>query len=121
MLNGDMRHVVHSELTLATSILGFVEELDDDAVSAFGIWSMGRYGFGLSGADLEEYIRRAIAALLDAGAVPVFCSEVSPDYFSPAEAFKGDEEEVIEKIVSAWKLQGSDPDHGWLWFYKFEQ
>lgn len=121
MLRDSQKHFFYSDLTLADSIRGFVEELDIDGVSSFGVWATGRHGFGLTDGDLEAYARRSIAALLAAGAVPAMTSLAGPDFFVPLTGYQGSHEAIIEKIIREWKVMGRDPDHGWLWFFRFSK
>ncbi|AGK58099.1 integron gene cassette protein [Hyphomicrobium denitrificans 1NES1] len=55
--------------TLSEVISQYPGELDLDAVGIWQIVPGGRANFGLSGNALTDYVRRAILALLDAGAV----------------------------------------------------
>lgn len=57
--------------TLAEHIQTVADELPVDAVGLWQIVPAGRQGFGLSGADLEEFVCRCVFALLERGAVPV--------------------------------------------------
>ena len=46
-------------------------ELPIDAVGLWQVVPSGRDGFGLSGSELDAFVRRGVLALLAAGAVPV--------------------------------------------------
>ena len=57
--------------TLDKVLEQYVAELDIDEVGIWHLVSRGEAHFSLSGDDLLEFIRRAVLALLNAGAVPV--------------------------------------------------
>lgn len=90
-------------------------ELERDLIGLWQIIPTGIRGFGLSGADLEEFTRLALRAVLDRGAVPV----KSP-YLGPAEPelhYGENPEEIIENIVATWLASGvREPGMKDVWF-----
>ena len=57
--------------TISEVIAMLPNELSYDVVGVWHIVPDGETGFGLSGDGLADFLKRAILALLDAGAVPV--------------------------------------------------
>lgn len=100
------------EETVQTYIELTPNELERDYVGLFEIIGEGKRSFSLSGPDLEEFTRRALAAVLDRGAVPV--SGPNPD----RELSYGTERnEIIDNIVKYWLYESDrDPDVGDVWF-----
>lgn len=89
-------------------------ELENDAVGLWQLVSVGRLSFDLAGPDLEDFVKRSIAALLSRGAMPVRAAEggrwqVQPEYGS-------DPEEVINAVTHEWLSSKVDPDEDGLWF-----
>jgi hypothetical protein len=120
MLNEEQKHVFYPSLTIGEFLRTFCDELEVDGVSSSDIWSAARYGFGLKGDDIDEFARRAIRALIAAGARPARPTNVGPDFFIAEKGYDGQAEDIAERIVTESKELGHDPDHGWLWFYRFE-
>lgn len=84
-------------------------ELPRDAVGMFQIVPAGRDGFQLKGADLVDFIRRAIYGLLDAGALPVRGGG-GTDYFWIAQHQYGiDKFSMTEAIIKEWIAMPDDP------------
>jgi hypothetical protein len=90
-------------------------ELLVDAVGLWQIVSFGREGFGLSGDELVDYVRRNLFALFAKGAKPVRGALDNihiwtlVDYGSTAE-------EMADGIINEWLNSGRDPDVGDVWF-----
>jgi hypothetical protein len=93
------------------------------AIDAIGLWQVipaGRRNFGLSGSDLEEFTRRALAALIDQGAVPVI------GYNSPEGGgwkrvieYGESKEQIVNGIVQKWLHElKREPEVDDLWFVK---
>lgn len=90
-------------------------ELGVDAVGLWQIIPVGADHFGLSGAELEDFSRRCIVALLEKGAVPVRPAP-SPIFWEPDSAYQGSHEDIARQVVDEWKSNRLVPDHDGLWF-----
>lgn len=101
-------------------IRGFCAELVYDGVSSYSIWATARYGFSLSGQELEVFALRTIEALLEAGAVPALTDSNGPNYFRKLEGYIGSTTAIAEQVVKEICSLDRDPDHGSIWFYRFE-
>ncbi len=107
------------DLTLTEYLTGLGDAFPGDGISAHSVWSMGRYGFGLEGDELETFASMAVEELLKVGAVPAKPSIEGPDYFVSKSGYDGSPEQIAEMIISEARILGHDPDHGWHWFYRF--
>jgi hypothetical protein len=90
-------------------------ELEFDAVSLRNIVVAGCEGFGLSGGQLIEYVRRNILVLLATGAKPVVGAIDDVHYWSLVD-YGNAPAEVADAIISEWQQEGRDPDLGGVWF-----
>ena len=93
-------------------------ELAQDAVGLWQIVPAGILRFGLSGGELEDYVRRNIEALLNAGAVPVVGS-IKSDYEWIRQTQLGiSREEIVAAVIAEWHRVGNDPGElaGSIWF-----
>jgi hypothetical protein len=90
-------------------------ELEFDAVSLRNIVVAGREGFGLSGEQLIEYVRRNILVLVAKGAKPVVGAADGEHYWSLAEYGKS-EDEIADAIMDEWQREGRDPELGGVSF-----
>ena len=86
-------------------------ELEVDAVGLWQIIPVGIDSFGLSGGELEDFVRRCIMGLLRRGAVPVQYPE-GPQ----ATEYQGSHEEITNQIINDWKVGTIVADHDGLWF-----
>ena len=84
-------------------------ELPVDAVGLWQIVPKGRDGFGLSGEALDDFIRRAIAALLEADAVPVRHVHGSDYEWDIQRQYGSEREQIIEAILAEWHTMPDDP------------
>jgi hypothetical protein len=89
--------------TPSEAISQYPGELDLDAVGIWQIVPDGRVTFGLSGDALADYVRRAIYALLDAGAVPVRHVPGSGFHWTRQTQYGSTREEIAEAIIAEWK------------------
>lgn len=89
--------------SIPTHIARYPNELDRDAVGIWQIVPGGRVGFGLSGDALADYVRRAIYALLDAGAVPVRHVPDSGFHWTHQKQYGTTREEIAEAIIKEWE------------------
>lgn len=86
-------------------------ELPIDAVGLWQVVPSGRDGFGLSGSELDAFVRRGVLALLAAGAVPVRHVPGS-DYEWDIQKQYGDApEEIADAVVAEWRAMPDDPLH----------
>lgn len=94
--------------TLSEVISQYPNELDRDAVGVWHIVPGGIVDFGFSGAELADYLRRAIYALLDAGAVPVMHEPGSGYEWIHQKRYGATREEIAEAIVREWEPVPND-------------
>lgn len=103
--------------TVTESIQGFPEELPIDSVGLWQIVPTGRKGFGLTGDDLVEFVRRCVAELLAHGAKPVVGGGGTKYYWIYQPQYGQTNREILDAVVKEWLLSGSpDCDPGGLWF-----
>jgi hypothetical protein len=94
-----------------------VDELDFDEVGFWQIVSEGREGFGLTGACLDEFVKRSLLALFAQGALPVRHVPDSGYVWTWQKSYGESAEAMAEAIVAEWVRQGRrDPGLGDLWF-----
>jgi hypothetical protein len=91
-------------------------ELTRDAVSLWEIVSFGRQGFGLSGPELIDFVRRSLLALFEKGAKPVVGANDGVHLWMPLTNYSGDAEDTARTIIDEWQQSGRDPDAGGIWF-----
>ena len=91
-------------------------ELEMDAVGFWQIIADGRDGFELTGDMLRDYVRRALAALLKRGAVPVLPSCEEGVFWVPQDSYGNNVDSMVCNIIDEWERAGVDPDHDGLWF-----
>ena len=89
--------------TLSEVISQYPNELPRDAVGIWQIVPGGRVDFGLSGTSLADYVRRAVLALLDAGAVPVRHISGSGYEWVHQKQYGSSREEIANAIVKEWE------------------
>jgi len=76
----------------------------------------GREGFALVGSDLEDFVHRFIAEMVEAGAGPVIGDKTAPFGWSPVLKYGEDPATVADTLVSEWLASESDPDVDGIWF-----
>lgn len=92
-------------------------ELPIDAVGLWQIVPAGRQGFGLSGDDLTDFVRRCIHALLACGAKPVIGGKGTKYDWLFQPQYGESSEDIVNAIINEWLAAGSgDCDPGGLWF-----
>jgi hypothetical protein len=92
------------------------EELVRDAVDFWNIVCDGREGFGLSGSELVDFVRRSLLALFAKGARPVIGATDDIHIWRPLVNYAGDANEMAQTIIDEWQASGHDPDAGGIWF-----
>ncbi len=90
-------------------------ELAVDAVGLWQIVSSGRAGFGLSGDELVDYVRRNLFALFAKGAKPVRGAFDNIHIWTLVD-YGNTPEEMADGIIKEWLRSGRDPDVGGVWF-----
>ncbi|MDR3672192.1 MAG: hypothetical protein P4L36_15190 [Holophaga sp.] len=91
-------------------------ELEVDAVGLWQIIPTGRDSFNLSGAALEDFIRRSIIALIERGAVPVRPAESEHEFWKKQDRYGILATEIADRVIKEWEESGRDPDQDGLWF-----
>lgn len=89
--------------TLSDVIAHIPDELAIDAVSIWHIVPIGQGSFGLSGSELVSFMRRAIIALLDAGAVPVRAVPDSGYEWVRQKQYGEERDQIAEAVLDEWK------------------
>ncbi|AUZ18297.1 hypothetical protein AL509_28540 [Achromobacter xylosoxidans] len=103
--------------TMAEYINTVAGELPVDAVGMWQIIPAGRHGFGLSGDELTEFVRRCVLALLDAGAKPVVGGGGSDYDWLHQPQYGKTNEEILSAVINEWLISGAtDCDPGGVWF-----
>ena len=90
-------------------------ELPVDAVGLWQIVSFGREGFGLSGEELEDLVRRGIKELFAKGAKPVVGAMDGIHVWTTVD-YGNNVASVSEAIIEEWRNSRRDPDAGDVWF-----
>lgn len=94
-----------------------VDEARSDPV---GMWRMvraGREQFALSGAELEDFVRRFVTHMIEAGAHPVVGDRAAAFGWSPVLKYAGDDPaKTADVLVREWLDSRSDPDVDGVWF-----
>ena len=99
----------------------YIEKVPGElAVDAVGLWQivpMGRDGFGFSGDDLTEFVRRCLLSLLKEGANPVVGGG-GTEYDWILQPQYGEEDgQIADAVIREWLSSGAgDTDPGGLWF-----
>lgn len=107
-MKNEARHHRTGE-TLSEVIAQLPNELPRDAVALFHIVPKGQTGFGLSGDALTDYVRRAVRALLNAGAVPVTHIPGNGFEFTYEAKYGSTIDEITEGVVKEWLALPDDP------------
>ncbi len=96
--------------TLLSEVISQIPgELPRDAVGLWQIVPAGRDGFGFEGAALSDFIRRAIHALIDAGAVPVRHQPGNEYEWSVQRQYGSKREDIAEAVIAEWLTMPDDP------------
>jgi hypothetical protein len=90
-------------------------ELPVDAVGLWQIVSFGREGFGLSGDELVNFVRRGIEELFAKGAKPVLGAMDGVHVWTTVD-YGSTSESMSRAIIAEWRNLGRDPDEGDVWF-----
>jgi hypothetical protein len=106
----------YSGETVDECIAGWVAELARDATSLWHIVTDGREGFGLSGPELIDFVRRSLLALFAAGAKPVTGDAQKVYIWVRLNKYGEKPEEMADAIIDEWQKSGRDPSPGGVWF-----
>jgi hypothetical protein len=98
-----------SGLSLTEWIHLLPNELSRDAVGMFQIIPDGRDVFHLSGAEMINFVRLAITALLDSGAVPVRGGAGSGYEWVYQKQYGFMKNDIINSIIAEWLAMPDDP------------
>lgn len=90
-------------------------ELSVDAVGLWQIVSFAREGFGLSGGELEDLVRRGIQELIAKGAKPVVGAMDGVHVWTAVD-YGNNAASMSETIIAEWRNSGREPDGGDIWF-----
>jgi hypothetical protein len=94
--------------TIAEVVAKIPNELEHDVVGVWHIIPDGESGFGLSGKTLAGFLRLAIIALLDAGAVPVRHLAGSGYEWVRQKQYGTTTTEIADAIVREWEPVPND-------------
>lgn len=101
------RHKTYGH-TVQEQISFFPGELPVDAVGLWQIVPSGRDAFGLTGAELDDFVRRSVLALLAAGAVPVRHKPGSDFEWDQQPQYGHSPDGIADAIVSEWHKMPDD-------------
>lgn len=104
--------------TIDERIAGNLYELKDIGIGLTHIVNQGRYGFGLEGKDLNDFIRRCLYLLLEHGAGVRHTGSPSQPYREIELHYGNDtHEEIVEGVIADWIAGGAgDLEWGDFWF-----
>jgi hypothetical protein len=93
-------------------------ELNDIGVGLYSVIYDGRYGFGLEGPALVDFVRRSLHALVERGAVPrQWGSPSDPQRNIPLHYGSDTPDEIVEGVIADWLAAGGgDLEWGDFWF-----
>lgn len=116
-MNSELRHRTYNT-TMRDWIDHVPKELDDIGVGLAELLDDGKYGFGLDGAALVDFIRRSLHALLDKGAKPRHWGSPShPDRNVMLHYGNDTNDEIVEGVIADWLASGGgDLEWGDFWF-----
>jgi len=91
-------------------------ELARDAIGLWQIVSFGRQGFGLSGPELIDFVRRNLLEMFAKGAKPVTGDVKKVYHWVRLTKYGDDPGKMADAIIDEWQASGRDPDYGGVWF-----
>jgi hypothetical protein len=114
-MNSNLRYDGHGEL-IGEYFEFKANELPYETIGMWQMVSAGRLAYGLSGADLDEFLHRFIIVLLGRGAKPVRTIDVKSGVWMWAEQIQygNTSVEIANSIIADWHSLGS-PDPEWDW------
>ena len=106
-----------SQSSASEWIGSYLDELSIDAVGLWQIIPNARAGFGLEGAELVEFVRRCLIAIVGRGAKPVRGGRGTAYQWIVQPQYGNSPDEIADRIVAEWVAAGMpNPDLGGLWF-----
>ncbi|MBI4275949.1 MAG: hypothetical protein HY659_14740 [Rhizobiales bacterium] len=115
-MNQEARHRVYGT-PMSEWIARVPNEMPRDAVGLWQIVPAGRRGFGLDGADLVDFVRRCLHALVEHGAKPVIGGGGTNYEWIYQPQYGQSNSEIVENVIAEWLASGGgDTDPGGLWF-----
>jgi hypothetical protein len=92
-------------------------DLPYDAISLWHVSVAGEHRFNLTGPELANFIQRGIAALLDAGAIPVKSGKGTPFDWIALHQYGHDKEVIAPAIMTEWEASPKDENYLFsIWF-----
>lgn len=83
------------------------------------LWEMtkvGRHGFGLTGDELEMFVRDFILEMLSSGAQAVVGDKCARFGWSPINRFPEEPHALADSLIVDWRTSKVDPDADGVWF-----
>lgn len=116
-MNGHTSRSRFSGVTADEWISGAIAELSIDAVGLHAVVGTFRKSFGMDGKSLDDAVRKALTALMTAGARPLQGHNDDGDcYWTRVTHFGDDPAAIVEGVIAEWHASGVDPDFGDVWF-----
>jgi hypothetical protein len=113
----DNKRSRYSDQTVGDWLENMPNELDVDAIGLWQIIPTGTREFGLAGLQLEEFIERAVLAILDRGAVPVKGNSNPEIGWRRFNDYGISKREITDNLVRFWLYNANrEPDVEDLWF-----
>jgi hypothetical protein len=104
--------------TISDWISTLPNDIDDIGIGLSLVVMTGRHNFGLEGAELVEFVRSCIYALLKRGGKPRHWGSLShPDRNITLHYGNDTNEEIVEGVIVDWLTSGGgDLEWGDFWF-----
>lgn len=93
-----------------------VDEAKSDPVGLWEMIKVGRQGFGLSGDELEMFIRGFILEMLRSGAQCVVGDKGARFGWSPVSQYPEEPHAFAESLIADWRTSTIDPNADGVWF-----
>ncbi|WP_157768769.1 hypothetical protein [Paracidovorax avenae] len=93
-----------------------IEESRTDPVGLWQIVKNGRYGFGLTGSELESFVTDHIVGLMRSGAQPITGDDGSASGWRLTADVGNDPEEFAKSVIAEWRHAQVDPNVEGIWF-----
>ncbi len=93
-----------------------VDEAKSDPVGFWEMVKVGRQGFGLSGDELEVFVKDFILEMLRSGAQGVVGDKGARFGWSPVSPCSEDPHAFAESLIADWRASKTDPDAESVWF-----
>lgn len=93
-----------------------VDEAKSDPVGLWEMIKVGRQGFGLSGDELEGFVRDFILEMLVSGAQAVVGDKGARFGWSPINRYPIEPHALAESLIVDWRASKVDPNADGIWF-----